>query len=624
MAEKRLPREVAYWENRFSRAKAARQTFEEQWYINLAFYSGHQYAQWDKSGTVARLIEPPMPRNRVRLTINKVRPAIRREIVKLTKEEAQFYVVPNSTEPDDVAGAKVGENLVDFVLDESHFNARRRTATWWASITGTGFMKSYCPDIDMPIVYEAPSPFAIFVGNVQEETIEGQPYIFANQAVTPEKAYELYGVDLKPDTYANSSSLEQRFLSAIGVKVDTTKDLVYLKEIWIKPCRDYPTGAMLVIGGQQILYAYAQKAHETPDAPVQIEMFENNSSTLPNKLSETDYPFEHNMYPFDKITHVPSGSFYGTSIIDDLISLQKEYNRSRSQITESKNRTAKPQMAVQKGSVEVNKITSEPGLIIQYSPGFDKPDYLHNPELPSYVIQDQDRIIGDFDEITSQGKISRGQAPPGIEAASAIAYLQEENDDILYWTIASIEEMVASVGRKTLSLVQQFWTDQKMISIVSKNNSYETMIFKASDVKNNTDFRVETQSMAPRSRAAKQAYITGLMKDGLLPPEKGMRYLQLNETNRLYDELQADARHAQRENFMMKTSGQPIMVNDFDNHVTHDYEHALFMKSQEYEQLDQTVKDAILNHWREHKTRSDTQMQIQQVQGQMEGAMPPP
>lgn len=523
----RLPKEVAMWEERFERCKQARLTKEEQWYLNLAFYFGKQYAQWEKSGATNRLVEPAVPRSRVRLISNKIRPAIRREVTKLCKEEAQFYCVPNTTEQEDVMGAKVAESMADFVLDQSGFNKKRRSATWWASVTGTGFIKSYCATPNGPIIYENKTPFHIYVPYIQIEEMEDQPYVFDCQAVTAQKVYDQYGVELEPDSYADSSTLEQRFFNAMGIKTDsTTKDLVYVKEIWVKPCKDYPTGAMLVLAGKKIVHAYAgiPKEVDPEDTGVYIPSAE--------KLSVSDYPFEHNKFPFDKISHIPSGTFYGGSVIDDVIPLQKEYNRARSQITEAKNKTAKPQMAYQKGSIEPNKMTSEPGLLIAVNPGFEYPHYMIPGEYPSYAIMDQDRIVGDINEVTSQGEISRGTTPPGVEAASAIAYLQEQNDDILYWTIAQIEDAVASVGRKTLSLVQQFWDESKIVNIVSKNNSYETMIFKASDINGNVDLRVEAQSMAPRSRAAKQAFITGLMKDGLLPPEKGLRYLQMNETNR--------------------------------------------------------------------------------------------
>jgi hypothetical protein len=66
--------------------------------------------------------------------------------------------------------------------------------------------------------------------------------------------------------------------------------------------------------------------------------------------------------------------------------------------------------------------------------------------------------------------------------------------------------------------------------------------------------------MAPKSKAATQAFITDLMKNGLIPPEKGLRYLQMNETSRLYEELQADSKQAQRENHAMASVQDPTAM----------------------------------------------------------------
>jgi hypothetical protein len=101
--------------------------------------------------------------------------------------------------------------------------------------------------------------------------------------------------------------------------------------------------------------------------------------------------------------------------------------------------------------------------------------------------------------------------------------------------------------------------------------------------------------MAPRSRAARQAFIVDLMDKQVIGPDQGLRYLQMSETNRLYDELQVDSKHAKRENFKMSL-GEDVPLNPFDNHAIHLYEHELFMKSQEYEALSEDVKMIFLNH----------------------------
>ena len=94
--------------------------------------------------------------------------------------------------------------------------------------------------------------------------------------------------------------------------------------------------------------------------------------------------------------------------------------------------------------------------------------------------------------------------------------------------------------------------------MTSKNQFMEARQFKAQDMNPIMDFRVETNSMAPRSVAAKQAFITELMKMGAIEPTKALKYLQLSETNKLYDEMMLDQRHAQRENVFM-SQGQPTV-----------------------------------------------------------------
>lgn len=614
-----ISKEVAVWNSRFEAAKSARQPFEEQWYYNMAFYFGRQYAIWER-GTVTRLIEPPAPRNRVRLISNKIKPIIRRELAKVNKEEPQFFCVPNTTEMEDVRAAYAAENIAEYCLYTSKFNVARRSAAFWALLCGSSFIKTTCPGDNADILYEPVTAFHLFVPFVQLETLQSQPYLFHNRAVDIQTVFETYGVELEPDAAVDGGTLEQRFFNALGIRTnnkEADKTQVYLKEVWVKPCKQYPKGGMLVIANNKIIYQYEPE-------PVEIDPLD------PPTFSNTDWPFEHEEYPFDKIDHVPTGRFYGDSIIVDLIPLQKEYNRTRSQMVEIKNRTAKPPLVYQKGSLDPTKVTSEPGLMLPVNAGFQFPQYMVQPQLPQYVMEEPGMITRDMDDISNQFEVAKGRTPPGIEAASAIAYLQEQNDDVLNHTIFSIEQAVEGAGRKTLKLVQQFWDDKKLIKVVSKNNALEVQLFKAADMKDNTDIRVEQGSMAPRSRAAKQAFITELMKLGVISNEQGLRYMQMNETNRLYEETQVDSRHAQRENLIMSKMkppldemmrpmvGQPMSfpINEFDNDQMHEYEHALYMKSQEFTLLPPENQAMILQHYLLHRDKNALQQQsTQQLAG---------
>jgi hypothetical protein len=146
-------------------------------------------------------------------------------------------------------------------------------------------------------------------------------------------------------------------------------------------------------------------------------------------------------------------------------------------------------------------------------------------------------------------------------------------------------------------LAQDFWDVEKTIKVVVKNLQTEAVQFRGSDLKGNTDLNVVSGSMAPRSRTAQQAFITELIKLGIIPPEKGLRYLEMSSTDALYHESQIDARHAQRENLKMANEGVEMPINPWDNVEVHFYEHSLYLKSQEFETLDDEKKQYLITHF---------------------------
>jgi len=276
---------------------------------------------------------------------------------------------------------------------------------------------------------------------------------------------------------------------------------------------------------------------------------------------------------------------------------------TRSQIVEAKNRMSKPQLVAVRGSVDPNRITSEPGLIIFYTPGFAPPQPLPLQNLPSYVIDEVERIKLDMDDSASQHDISRGNAPPGVSAATAISFLQEQDDSKLLLTVASLEEGVERLGRHFLSHVAQFWQAERMVQVTGVNGQWEAHKFSAESLKGNTNFKIESGSATPVSRAAKQAFIMELMKNGYVPPEQGLKYLDMSETGRMYEELQRDARQAQRENDRL-AGGEPAFgPNTYDIDLIHVQEHEGYCKTEEYENLKDEQKTSFQQHLSAHRQK---------------------
>lgn len=572
---------LSYCDEKFNKARQARNTFERQWYQNLAFYFGRHYVQWVASGTSAdfqRLVEPPAPPWRVRMIVNKTRAIIRAELAKVTKEKPRGFVIPSTTDDDDLAAARAGDAIFEHLWRELVMNKQIRRVEFWTLLCGTSFLKDWYDEISPDssgtpgsICVEPVSPFHLFVPDLQEEEIENQPYVIHCLAKDPAWIHKHFGKQINPDSGSGAGVLEQKFLTALGISNGRyDKSHVAVKEAWFKSCKQFPDGAKVLWAGDEV-------------------------------LSVTDgLDYNHNQYSFSKFDHIPTGRFYSDSTLVDLIPLQKEYNRTRSQIIEAKNKMSKPQLVAARGSINPNNITSEPGLIIFYTPGFNPPTPIPLSPLPQYVIEEQDRIQRDMDDISSQHEITKGRTPPGVTAATAISYLQEEDDSKLSSTISSLEEGVEKVGRHMLSHVQQFWDAQRQIRVVGDNGQWETYTFTKANINGNTDFRVEAGSATPRSRAAKQAFIMEMMEKQYIPPERGLRYLDMAETSRLYEDLQINVRQAQRENMQM-AGGVEVPVHSWDDHLAHIEQHDDYRKKQEYDKLDDAVKQIYEMHNSKHK-----------------------
>jgi len=677
---------VEKWEIKMNACQQARINFERQWHSNIAFYHGRQWIAFMNSvgSNGGFMLSEPAPSYRwqVRHTANRIRRIIRTELTKLSKEEPQFWCMPKSTEESDRAAAMAGDAIAEFLIHAKYFNAKRMEATLWAVLCGTAFIKTYYDqdktDIDGikgAIDFLAVTPFHLLIPHLQIVDLQEQPYVGHVRTLDPETVYNAYGVEIQPTSDVGSTIMDTRFLQSIGIKNTKNERLkqCYVKEIWAKPCKEFPKGAMFVYGEGRLLNMYEPKLASDQQDPNQMALPVGEVTTdvknVPKSIHEglpgydTKFPYRHNRFPFAKIDHVPSGMFYSDSVIKDLIPLQKEYNRTRSIMLERRNLASKPQWGYNKGSINPKHFNSKPGLLLAVNPGFDQPKPLEQAPLDPALPGDLDITVRDMDDASGQFEISKGRTPPGVEAASAIAYLQEENDTIFHHTITSLENAVQEVGVQALALVHDYWEEERIIASTSRNQAYEVRKFKGKDLAPFTDFRVESGSMAPRSKAAKQAFITELIKMQVITPDQGMKYLQMNETNKMYEEIMIDNRHAQRENMRMaegqellkmgpaepnemgiampvpKTDvrmdqmGMPVMVpdpaamiqdpmtgqqspdpaapmipeiynvtvNPFDNHPIHIKEHESYQKTQEYEMLPPESQDIIQRHVDEHK-----------------------
>lgn len=570
---------IAYYESQLKLAQGDRAPYERQWWLNLAFYMGKHWFQWVGENSIdsAKLIEPKRDPWTVRLTTNHVRKHVRPEIARLNAEKPRGYIVPATSDDDDTAGARAAEAihsyLTEGVIDIDSLMWR---ADFWTVICGTAFVKDYWDaqtkdDSGIPGVVKAIpiNPFYIYVPNLEEEEIDKQPWIMHLSVMDPYEVSKMYGVELEPDTTVVMDGLQEKMLRAAGIRSQSARKGVLVKECWVRPCKMYPEGGMFVWCSNQMLYQTASQV------------------------------YDHGEYPFTRRTHIQTGTFYGASFIEDLIPLNRDYNRARSQLIENRNIMGRPQILSPSGSVTVGKWTSKPGAVIEYSAGLPPPTVLTPASIPAYVQQQMDQTQQDMRDMASQHDATSGYTSNPAQAATAIAALQEADNSAIGYSIRNKEALFQRLGRHLLSYAAQFWDSERMVRVTGEGQAFEAFIFSKSNLGKNIDYRVVAGSALPQSRAAKQAFIMDLMKSGFIPPQKGLQWLAMGETTRLYEEMQRDSRRAQRENLKAQEQTD-IEIEDFDDDMIHIYEHDEFRKSEQCENSDPQVRLVLRYHTFQH------------------------
>jgi hypothetical protein len=639
---------VAWVQSEWTKAKTARTQKQLQWFNNMSMFYGHHWVEQTRGdfpdGYRDKLFTPRKPYYHQRKTINRIRSYVRWEMSKMLSSFPSVQAIPSSSEDEDQRAAFAAEQAWTSISEAKKLRQHMSRAMWWTIVTGNGFVKTHwdttCVDKVSgqmgDIKYGHVTPFHLFVPDIREQDIEDQPFVINAYTKTVEWAEyyfakELNGIKLAPSTSSANQILDEAYLNLGHTK---TLDSVIVYETWVKPgaTKLLPEGGVIVSIDDILISVYRE-----------------------------GFPYGHMMYPFTKFEHIPTATFYADSPIVDLSQLQKEYNGLRSEISEAGRRMAKPQLIAPMGSIVPSKLTNEPGLVIQYKPGMAPPQPLPLSPLPQYYLDQQDRILNDWIDISGEREVSRGSTPPGVTSGTAISYLQEASNQYLTPQYQSIEAGIEKIATQTIELFVQYVDIPRKIRTIGADGAFDTMLLKGADVASGTDIRVESGSSFAKSKAAQEARVMDMFAVGIIDQPAAARMLELGGVQKIMDTLNVAERKAQRENIKMKMltlediemarteamqeimAGLPpeamedpnimaeiqnmpappvISVDDFDIHEVHIETHNKFRMSQEYEILPDELKAQFAEHVAMHEQAVQQKMMAQMMMGvppQMEG-----
>lgn len=618
---------VAWVQEQWGKAKQNRSQKQMQWYENMSMFYGQQWVEQTRSAFPSefrdKMFTPKKPYYHQRKTVNRIRAYSRWELSKLLSQTPSARAVPASSEDQDQRAAYAAEQAWVSISEGKNLKAQFNRAMWWTVMTGTGFIKTHWDQSitdktsGQPgdIKFGSITPFHLFVPDIREQDIEDQPFVINAYTKPVEWCYNYFGAELKGKTLQPSVSSANQIIDEayLNLGAGRSPDSVIVYETWVKPgaTKLLPQGGVIISVDNILINIYRD-----------------------------GLPYSHGMYPYTKFEHIPTSTFYADSPIVDLAQLQRDYNQLRSEISEAGRRMAKPQLIAPVGSIVPSKITNEPGLVIQYKPGMAPPQPLPLSPLPQYYLDQQDRILNDWIDISGEREVSRGSTPAGVTSGTAIAYLQEASNQYLTPQYQSIEQGYEKIAVQTINLFKQYVDLPRKIRTIGADGAFDTMMLQGADITDGTDIRVEPGSSIAKSKAAQEARVMDMFSVGIIDQNQAKQLLEMGGTQKIMDTVNTAERKAQRENIKMKMLTQmdivmaqqqqqqqvvsqldPVMledpmvqqevqnipapllvpVDDFDLHQAHIETHNRFRMSQEYELLAPEVKAQFEQHVATHE-----------------------
>lgn len=591
---------------------------ELQWYINIAYYAGKQWLVVDKVNK--KLLEAPKSDGDIRYVANKTQPLVRTELAKILKNKPIMVAVPASTNDDDIKAARTEEKVIEWIEQQLELPSFDRKLVLWG-LVAVGFIEPYWNgskgmsvpdpatgetlkegDIDIDIV----SPFELKV-DPTAKTWDEVKWACKEKSRDVEYIKATYGVDVPPeDNLSESNMLESQImdLNLLGDSGATTKkckNMAVVKEYWELPTAKHPKGRRITVCNGKKLYYEEDIGFGDED---------NTERQLPF------FPFFHIIVP---------GRLYPTNIVEQCIPVQREYNRSRSQIIRHNELMSNPCWIIPKGCLDQGtRIVGKPGAYYEYNSALGKPEMIQPAALSGDVYRNLELCDNELEFISGQHETSHGSAPPGVKSGVAISFLQEQDDTKLGPTIDNFLDCKRAYIKYCMKIIRYKYTFERTINIVGENGKLEALSFKGSDL-TAADIRIQSGSALQLSKSAKQQYIMELIQFGVLNPQTDrnliLKMLELGITDTMYDDFAIDAQKAQEEADKWKKGDINTPTRDFFNHDIHLAEHNKFRKSTSYEELDPRIKEMIDMHVEEHQQFIMEHLMSMQPP-QMEGGMP--
>lgn len=500
----------------------SRAMIQRVWWRNMLYYLGEQWLEYSRA--TRSFIPRFRPEQGSPPVSNEIREYVRSVKAMLLNQKLVPVISPNTNEQEDKDAASLGQSLLTWMdgINDGEFADEKEKLAIWLALAGTSFLRTFI-EADLGRLIMGEESGSLRTGEVTTEHVI--PFnVFPDRLADKMRKMRYVGIQtLKPIEWVEDTFHEKvgevdnpivmdysrRLMRLVGqvspwkgfglesqaMDLDADKTCIF-REVEFKPNTIYPKGRYVAVAGDKLLL-------DVPRMPLQVGEDGSFYWTL------TDFHFNY----------VP-GRFWSDGGVNDLISPQNQINEIDKAMRDNRktlgrNRVLTPGELILERKTEMG----ESFLMMKYSgkdTGGQSPQFQQGTPLPQQFLEERGIHKTQIQDMAGDPKnVLKGHAPSAQASGVMVDMLTETARSGQAPDIERYQRDMGKVYKKRLLAAKEAFTEERTIKIAGKGSQAEVKQFKAADLRDNTDIKLEPDSGLATTQAGRRQTLIELMKEGL-------------------------------------------------------------------------------------------------------------